>query len=522
MNYGNSENLKYMMLSTREKQKAESVEQKAEGRMQKAESGKHNTECVNETIGISFANRKSQIINRNSKSINKSIINQSINLGGSLVPRVGLFAASPRANTRAAQLWAFRYYPCRSVVFLILCLFSMQSYAQTISLDSVLLLIDKQNPMLQEYDNKVKALNVYTEGAKGWMAPMVGAGTFMTPYPGQMIMEDRDKGSIMFTVEQEIPNPAKLNANKKYFASRASVEEQGRAYQFNALRAEAKTFYYKWLIAEKKINVLNENERIIQLMLKLAQLRYPYNQGSLGNIYKVEGRLSEVQNMKLMTEGDIDENRYRLKTLMNLPPDATIMIDTATRVHYEASPVIYDTAVLSTQRSDVRQIDKTIQVMQLNQQLQRYQAKPNFKVRFDHMQPLGDMPTLFTAMAMVSIPIAPWSSKMYKSEVKGMQYDIEAMKKGREAILIESRGMLAGMAAKLGRMQQQLENYKTKIIPALRRNYQTLMLAYEENREQLPIVIDGWEAMNMAQMEYLNKLEEYYTMIVSYEKELEK
>jgi cobalt-zinc-cadmium efflux system outer membrane protein len=48
------------------------------------------------------------------------------------------------------------------------------------------------------------------------------------------------------------------------------------------------------------------------------------------------------------------------------------------------------------------------------------------------------------------------------------------------------------------------------------------MLAYEENREQLPIVIDAWEAMNMAQMQYLEKMEEYYNMIVAYEKELEK
>lgn len=397
-----------------------------------------------------------------------------------------------------------------------------RSNAQVISLDSVLSIIDRQNPMLQEYDNKVKALNAYTEGAKSWMAPMIGAGTFMTPYPGQMLMDERDEGSVMFSFEQDIPNPAKLNANKKYFASKASVEEQGRVYQFNMLRAEAKTFYYQWLVAEEKMNVLHENERIIELMLKLARLRYPYNQGSLGNIYKVEGRFSEVQNMILMTQGDIDEKSYRLKTLMNLPHEATIMVDTATRIHYEASQLAYDTAALSAQRSDVKQIDKTIKVMQLNQQLQRFQAKPDFKIRFDHMQPLGNMPTQFTAMAMVSIPIAPWSSRMYKSEVKGMQYDIEAMKKGREALLIEARGMLAGMDAKLNRMQQQLENYNTKIIPALRKNYQTTMLGYEENREQLPIVIDGWEALNMAQMEYLNNLEEYYTMIVSYEKQLEK
>jgi hypothetical protein len=48
------------------------------------------------------------------------------------------------------------------------------------------------------------------------------------------------------------------------------------------------------------------------------------------------------------------------------------------------------------------------------------------------------------------------------------------------------------------------------------------MLAYEENREQLPVVIDGWEALNMVQIENLNKLESYYLMIARYEKEIEK
>ena len=410
---------------------------------------------------------------------------------------------------------------CQFLIVLIL-LITFSSSAQVITLDSVLSAINKKNPMLQEYDNKVKALNTYTEGAKSWMAPMVGAGTFMTPYPGQMLMDERDKGSFMVSVEQNIPNPAKLNANKNYFASRASVEEQGRARQFNALRAEAKTLYYQWLVSEEKMKILKENERIMELMLKISRIRYPYNQGSLGNIYKAEGRFHEVKNMQTMTLGEIDEKQFRLKSLMNLPLDAQIKVDTSTRVAYEPNQLIYDTASLGQQRSDVRQINKTIDVMRFNQQLQRSQAKPDFRIRFDHMQPLGNMPTQFTAMAMVSIPIAPWSSKMYISEVKGMQYDIEAMKRGREGILIEARGMLAGMAAKLARMKEQLNNYETKIIPAFRKNYETVMLAYEENREQLPLVIIAWEALNMAQMQYVEKLDEYYNMIVSYEKELEK
>lgn len=405
---------------------------------------------------------------------------------------------------------------------ILLLLITLSSSAQVISLDSVLSVIDKQNPMLQEYDSKVKAMNAYTEGAKSWMAPMVGGGPFFYPYPGQRLMDERDKGMFVLNVEQDIPNPAKLNAKRNYLASKASVEEKGRSYQFNQLRAEAKENYYQWLVLEKKGKVLQENKRIVELMLKLARIRYPYNQGSLGNIYKAEARLHEVDNMILMNTAEMEDKSYRLKSLMKLSEDAVLRIDTTTQISFDANKVLYDTAALSSSRSDVQQINRSIEVMRQNQLWQKTQAKPDFRVRYEHMQPRGDMVTQFSLMAMVSIPIAPWSSRMYKSEIAGMTHEIEAMKKGREAILIEARGMLAGMASQLVRMKQQLENYDQKIIPALKKNYETLLLAYEENREQLPIVIDGWEAMNMAQMEYLNKMQEYYLMIVRYEKEIEK
>jgi outer membrane protein TolC len=396
------------------------------------------------------------------------------------------------------------------------------STAQVITLDSVLAAIDRQNPMLQQYDHKVSALNTYTEGATSWMAPMVGAGPYWYPYPGQKLMNERDKGMFMFNIEQDIPSPGKQRARKEYFNSRASVEEQGRAIQYNALRSEAKGLYYDWLVLEKKLNVLNENERIVELMLKLARVRYPYNQGSLGNIYKAEGRLYEVQNMILETKSEIEEKGFLLKSLMNNPSGRVLKIDTTTNVSFDPNKLLYDTASLISSRSDFRQINSSIKVMQQNQLLQRAQAKPDFRIRYEHMQPRGDMPKQFSLMAMVSIPIVPWASKMYKSESAGMNYEIEAMKKEQEGILLETKGMLLGMATQLKRMQQQLSNYQTKIIPALRKNYETVMLAYEENREQLPIVIDGWEAWNMAELEYFEKLQNYYSMIVQYEKEIEK
>jgi len=423
------------------------------------------------------------------------------------------------SKKRVLNSWSIVNCP---LSILAMILFTLSASAQVISLDSVLSAIDKQNPMLQEYDSKVRAMNAYTEGAKGWMAPMVGAGPFFYPYPGQTLMDERDKGMFVINLEQDIPNPGKLNARRNYFASKAAVEEKGRSYQYNQLRSEAKENYYQWLVLEKKQKVLLENKRIVELMLKLARIRYPYNQGSLGNIYKAEARLHEVDNMILMNSAEMEDKAYRLKSLMKISGEVPMQVDTTTVINFDANKVLYDTAGLSANRSDVQQINRSIEVMKQNQLWQKSQSKPDFRIRYEHMQPVGDMVTQFSLMAMVSIPIVPWASRMYKSEVAGMSHEIEAMKKGREAILTDARGMIAGMASQLVRMKQQLENYDKKIIPALKKNYETLLIAYEENREQLPIVIDGWESMNMAQMEYLNKMEAYYLMIVRYEKEIEK
>jgi outer membrane protein, heavy metal efflux system len=394
-------------------------------------------------------------------------------------------------------------------------------FAQVIGLDSVFYYININNPMLLEYDQRIQAQQAYAEGAKAWMAPMAGLGPYWVPYAKPEEHTDTE-GMYMAFVEQEIPNPSKQRAKKNYASSKVKVEAEARNYQFNVLKSEARELYYSSVVLTRQLAVLDENKRIIELMLKLARIRYPYNQASLGSIYKVEARLYEIDNMRYMTEGEIDQAMVRLKALMNVDYSRHIAVDTTIQITFNPGET-YDTLDLHERRSDVRQLDQTINTMRLNQELQQRSARPDFKIRFEHMQPRdSEMQKLYSAMAMITIPIAPWSSKMYKSEVRGMNAEIEAMKLNRQAILNEARGMIAGMQIQLSRMAQQLENYNSKILPALRKNYETTMLAYEENREQLPSVLDGWEAYSMARMEYLNKQREYYAMIVAYEKALEK
>lgn len=390
---------------------------------------------------------------------------------------------------------------------------------QRYTLDSVIALVKERSPMLKSYRSRADAMNAYAAGAKSLMAPEVGGGLWMLPY--RKVEDPRDKGQIMVSVSQKFTHPAKLKANQNYLNAKASIEQASESYVYNELRAQAKTIYFQWMVLEKKKKVLSDNEAAVSLMLKLAQLRYPYNQGKLGAIYKAEGKLQEVRNMILMNDNEIVQKNLQLNQLMNLPGSTRYSIDTTYKekaIPYEAT----DTTALAGKRSDIRRIDKSIQAMRLNQALENSQAKPDFNISFNHMFARGTgMPNQFMLLGMVSIPIAPWSSKMYKANLRGMEKEIESMKNERIAILNELQAMTSGMSHDIRTLRQQIENYETRIIPSLKKNYESLLRDYEENREELPNVINGWETLSMTRLQYLDTIQKYYETLVNYEKQIE-
>ncbi|MBN8880060.1 MAG: TolC family protein [Sphingobacteriales bacterium] len=392
--------------------------------------------------------------------------------------------------------------------------------APVLSLDTILQRIDRNNILLQSYGLKAESYKYSADASTAWMAPMVGVGTFMTPYPGQMIMDPRDKGNIMLQIEQDIPNRAKLNARKRYIESQGNLERATRDITLNDFKAQAKRLYFNWLIALQRINVLQENEKIMITMKKIEEVRYPYNQSQLGSSFKAEARIEENRNMVRMQEGTIGKARAWLNSLMNVQGNELFGIDTA------HSPVFarannYDTASLSLIRKDVLKMNENIGAMQLNIESMKMQKKPEFRIRFDQMFPLGSsMPNAYSIMGMISIPIVPWSSKMYKSEIKAMQFNIQGMEKEKAAMLQETQGMLYGMEYEIRTMQKRIQSMEEKIVPALQKTLDANFISYQENKMQLTQVIDAWEALTMMQMDVLDEKLKLYEMIVDYEKQL--
>jgi outer membrane protein TolC len=411
----------------------------------------------------------------------------------------------------------------KKIGLILLFMSSKLAFGQLVmSLDQILEEIKSKNVGLKAYDSRIQSKDAKVEGAGAWMAPMVGAGTFMTPYPFSGMGGDSDRGALMISAEQDIPNPAKVKAKREYLETQSLSEVHAQSELFNQYKAGARQLYFGLLIDYKKIKYQEENKRIMETMKKLAEIRYPFNQGGLNQVFKAEGRAFESENMILMTESSIRSKKIALNTLMNRSADLDFQIDTSFKVVFVPKADL-DTAYFASSRSDILHMEHEINAMKKNIVLMKQEAKPDFRLRFDHMSNYSTMmPRQFTVMAMLSIPIVPWASKMYKSEIKSMSFEQEAMRQQKSAMLTDLLGMSRSMENELFAMQKQLANYEQKIVPSLQKYLKVSILSYQENKSDLNTVIDGWEALNMAQMNYLNQLEKYYQMIVDYEKNIER
>lgn len=393
--------------------------------------------------------------------------------------------------------------------------FATKINAQVYTLDSIFNTIAKNHPELQMYDLQIKAYNTYSTGARAWEAPQVGAGLYMVPY-----MFDKNMGSLMFTVTQMIPNPAKLKANEKYMLGMVGVESESKNFKFNQFVSQAKMVYYEWLVLKKKQAVLNESETLMNYIIQTAENRYTYQKEKLNSIYKAKAELAQLKSMQLMTNNEIDQKRIALNTLMNRDKNFVFDIDTS-YVIKDYEKAVVDTGKINGFRSDLKVIDQSIKVMQLKQQVEKYKSKPDFGIRFDHAQGFGNQPNQFSIMGMITIPIVPWSSKMYKANVNGMDYEIEALLFQRQAAVNEVSGMIIGLQSEIKNKKAQVNIYQDNILPALQKNYKTTLLAYEQNTEELFMVLDAWQALKMAQLEFLNQVQELLLKQVEYEKENE-
>jgi outer membrane protein TolC len=408
------------------------------------------------------------------------------------------------------------------IVLSVLILSFANSKAQTLTLDNVLSTIKTNNPQLKMYDADIQSMDASAKGARSWMPPQVETGFFMTPYNTQMWKANEMEpgmGNYMLGVTQMIPNASKLNANENLMKAMSLVESENKNFTLNQLNALAKTYYYEWIIIKKKIKIAEDNLQLLDYMIKSMEIRYQYNMDKLPSYYKAKSQYATLQSMIVMLGNDVSQRKYMLNTLMARNKNEDLEIDS----NYEIKDFnLFETDLSSyiNNRSDIKAIDKTKEINNYKIEVERVSTRPEFGVKYDHMFAFGNQPQQFSLMGMITVPM-PWSTKMNKANMESYRIKNESLDWQKQMIANEANGMIKGMNAEFMNLKKQYQITQDNVIPALKRNYDTAILAWQNNTGDLFVALDAWEAMNMTQIDALDKLKSILTTQVEIEKQLE-
>jgi cobalt-zinc-cadmium efflux system outer membrane protein len=273
-------------------------------------------------------------------------------------------------------------------------------------------------------------------------------------------------------------------------------------------------------VLERKLALLQNTQGLLEYMLKDANIRLTYGKEKLSNIYKAKAELFELDNTREQLNNEISQKNIMLNMLMNRDKQTVFSVDTALIIK-DYAVVTTDTANLASNRSDIKGIDRNIDLQQLNAEMEYSKRKPDFGIQAGHMFSYGGMANQYILMASVTIPIVPWASKEYKANLKGIRYEMQELQQKRLDILNQAAGQLAGLRTDMSSKKKLLNNYQQNIIPALQNSYKTALQAYDQNTGDLPSVLNGIKDLQMARMAALDRLQELLSIQVAYEKENE-
>ena len=398
------------------------------------------------------------------------------------------------------------------------------SHAQTISLNAVIDSISALHPVVKMYNNEIRSMDEAAKGAKSWMPPEFNTGFWMVPFNPKLWKRDdmgaTGMGQYMIGGQQMLPNKKKQNADAAYMEAMSSVEKEKKNVALNELIQDAKQYYYEWIILKKKLVIIEQNEKLLQFMLKNAEIRYKNGLEKISAYYKAKAALGNLKNMQLMFENDIKEKRIGINALMGRYGLIDFDIDTTFQLK-DYSNIVFDSTLFNANRSDLKAIDKDIRLTWLKQETERQSLNPQYGVRYDHMFGFGGLPMQFTLMGMMKMPLTKWSSKMNKANIESLKWKANALQAQKEMMVNEYSGMAYRMRNEFELKKKQMNLYETNIIPALRNNYKTMQLGYEQNTEELFMLYDAWEILNMTQLEYTDLLNQVLKLQITLERIME-
>ncbi len=403
------------------------------------------------------------------------------------------------------------------IITIVLFAFALMVKAQKLTLNDVLDKIEQNNPRLQSFQNKITAANELVNGAGAWMPPMASVEL------NGLANKSLNPGELYrYSYSQTFPNTAKTKAERNYLSSFADISNHESNYTKVGLFSLAKENFYNIYIAQKKISYLNDNIKIIKIMIGLAEKQMAITNGDLSSVYRLKAKLAANESMIIHEEYALKSYYTVINFLMNEDVNNSIDLDTNNLLkNYNGYSILYQLDTIESWRNDLKKINSEIHNMKLNQNLMSLQRKPIFSVSGAVSEMTDGGLKMGSIMGSMTIPSFKYSARMYQSQVRAMDFTIAGMEQEKQDNINMAKQAIAAYQIELESEQKEVDYYQKQVIPNFKKSLDVGLLAYGQNTSDMNMILLSWDDLQQAQLEYLTHLDTYLKMQTAYEREMQ-
>ncbi|HVB98764.1 MAG TPA: TolC family protein [Candidatus Dormibacteraeota bacterium] len=376
---------------------------------------------------------------------------------------------------------------------------------KVLHLDNLVTEALRANPEIRAAELHVEALQARVPQEKalpdptvtvGWMgnpAPFVVNATAAMSYRGVSAMET-------------FPFPGKLKLRGEI----ADRESRAAWWDYEAARrsvvSEVKVAYYQYAYFHKALEIVENNQILLESLIKIAEARYEAGQGLQQDILKGQVELSQLLERATI----LNEQEYmaaaRINTLLNRDPEMPLAPPsplTQTKLTYTLDNLYRLARTNDTNlQGDRRMIERDEDAVAFA----RKSYEPDFDVSYMYQRMPGG-PNLYGAFLGVNIPVF-YKSKQ-RQEVVEASRDLASERSVRENrettvnFLVKEQFLEADQAQKLSVL------YSQAIMPQSAQALESSEIAYEAGKTDFLTMLDNFVSLLEFRVNYYREISDY-------------
>lgn len=385
----------------------------------------------------------------------------------------------------------------------------------TYSLDAFVNEVQQKNPRLQAFKTRIQSSEARVPQATAWDDPQAAVEFFATPVTSANPF--RDGMETDYSLQQAIPLFGQKSLMGNVARANVGMTEQSAAAIERSLIADAKRSYAMLYSAQRRLDVNEENQRLLKQIIESARAKYSVGLTSQGDVLKVQVELAKLQNERATLQQELVAAEAMMNALRASPANTEIgrVAEKQPQQFTGAQDELFDRSL--NDRPELRAMRYEIEMNNAEVAVAKRMRFPELMLRgmYKDMKEGTDQ---WAAMIGINIPLAPWGIGKYSGKVEESELNVRSSEQSLADMQNMVKAEVRDAFAKVQSRWQQIDRYQQTILPQAEQSLQSTLASYQTDKADFLSLLDTYRLVQMFKMEYYMVVGEYFSNLAALER----